>query len=421
MRPPHRGVAPLPNKLMGSRRLRVLQAVNSAYCIASQVAPIAQALSRNGIEVDVAYGSEPDVSVDPSDDPLIRHLVMPFSRRLVDPRHLVILTRLRRLIRERAYDVMHFHGPIPGAVGRMAAGRQAYRSLYHCRGTFFPADGSSSTYRARLTGVAYGAVEGYLGRRTHHVFTLNRQDLRDLTSRAGVPADRMSCLGAGGVGIDLGDRWGAALDPERTASARSALGLPDDAFVIGYVGRLVRAKGVMELWRSFLDFARRRDHAHLLLVGNVPAGERDRQTARQLRSEIERSGLANRVRMPGYLPDPLGAMVAMDVMVMASHREGFGVVYSEAGGLGVPVIATRTRGGLEAVLDQRTGLLIDIGSVSGLTSALDQLIEQPLRRADLARQAVAHVKASHHRTVVLRRILDVYETMLGRELQHEWT
>jgi hypothetical protein len=190
---------------MRSDRPRVLQAVNSAYCIASQVAPIADALSQNGIEVDVVYGPEPDVSVQPPTDPLIRHLVMPFSRRLVDPRHLSILRRLRQLIRERSYDVMHFHGPVPGAIGRMAAGGQASRTLYHCRGTFFPTDGRSSTYGARLAGRAYGAVEWYLARRTHHVFTLNRRDMMDLRSRARVPASGISCLGAGGVGIELGD------------------------------------------------------------------------------------------------------------------------------------------------------------------------------------------------------------------------
>lgn len=391
--------------------------MNSAYCVQSQVTPIAAALSRNGIEVDVVFGPEPGMTVAPPDDPLIRHLVVPFSRRLVDPRHLLILGHLRGLIRERAYDVMHFHGPVPGAIGRIAAGRDPSRTLYHCRGTFYPSNGRPTRFADRVAGRAYGAVEWYLGRRTNHVFTLNRQDMRDLNTRAGIPTSRISCLGAGGVGIELGERWGAALDPEQKAAARAALGIPADSFVVGYVGRIVRAKGVLELWRAFRDVARRRPDVHLLMVGHVPSGERDQQTVHRLRAEIQASGLADRVQMPGYLSDPLGAMSAMDVLVLASHREGFGVVYSEAGGLGVPVVATRTRGGGEAVVDQRTGILIDIGSVPSLISALDHLIVHPRRRAEMGRQALVHVRASHHRKVVLRSILDVYETMLNRELK----
>ncbi|MEM8883854.1 MAG: glycosyltransferase [Planctomycetota bacterium] len=122
-------------------------------------------------------------------------------------------------------------------------------------------------------------------------------------------------------------------------AARRELGVPDDAFVYGSIGKLSETKDPATLVRAH---ARLQDASHLVLIGDGPR-----------RDELA----APRVHLPGHIPDAARLLPAFDCFVFASRRDAFGLVLLEAMASRIPVIARRAGGVPEVVGD--TGVLVE--------------------------------------------------------------
>jgi glycosyltransferase involved in cell wall biosynthesis len=190
-----------------------------------------------------------------------------------------------------------------------------------------------------------------------------------------VSARKAVVLGPGSCnGIDLG-RFTPT--PSLRADARrirASAGISETALVIGYVGRLVREKGVVELAECWSELREQFAAAHLLIVGTfeddgIPAAVR-----RFLETDP-------RVHLAGWVDDPAGHYAAMDVLVLPTRREGFGNVLLEAAALQLPVVATRVTGCVDAVVDGVTGTLVDSGNPAALGDALGKYLRDPQLRA----------------------------------------
>jgi 1,2-diacylglycerol 3-alpha-glucosyltransferase len=134
---------------------------------------------------------------------------------------------------------------------------------------------------------------------------------------------------------------------------RAALDIPEDAFVVGHVGRLAAEKNLTFLAEAVIRFLERRPEAHFLVVGSGPL-------AGALRSRFAQAGFEGRLHMPGTLRPPLlvSAYKAMDVFAFASHSETQGMVVTEAMAAGTPVVALDARGVREVVRDGASGRLL---------------------------------------------------------------
>ncbi len=90
-----------------------------------------------------------------------------------------------------------------------------------------------------------------------------------------------------------------------------------------------------------------------------------------------RLGIAGAVTFAGYQEDVASAYAAMDVFVLPSRDEGYGIVFLEAMAMGVPVVGTRVVGSMEAVEDGVTGLLVPYGDAAALAEAVLRLFASP--------------------------------------------
>lgn len=166
---------------------------------------------------------------------------------------------------------------------------------------------------------------------------------------------------------------GETLDKSRTL--REQLGIPEKASVIGFVGRLTRDKGIMELLDAFDNILETLPQTCLLLVGPFEEGDPiPPNYARRLQTHPK-------VVLTGYVMDTAPYYHLMDVLAFPSFREGFGNVVLEAGAAGIPVVGCRVTGVVDAVVDGVTGILIPAGDVSALADALVTYLQNPeLRR-----------------------------------------
>jgi len=285
--------------------------------------------------------------------------------RSVSPlRDLVALVRLVRLLRRLAPNVVHAHTPKGGLLGMWAAwlARVPVR-LYHVHG--LPYVTATGWRRALLRWTEKASC-----RRAHQVLCVS-ESIRSVAIRDGLcAATRIKVLLAGSInGVDAAGRF----DPARFGSAerlaiRARHGIPPDALVVGFVGRLVRDKGLVELaeaWRLLRD---RWPALHLLVAGPVEA--RDPVPARVvslLRSDA-------RIHLVGEERQTPPLYAAMDVICLPTYREGLPVVPLEAAAMGLPVVATRVPGCVDAVVDGVTGTLVPARDAAALTAALQRYL-----------------------------------------------
>jgi glycosyltransferase involved in cell wall biosynthesis len=166
-------------------------------------------------------------------------------------------------------------------------------------------------------------------------------------------------------------------EPLDRNTARAALlgelGLTDDAVLIGMVCRLIELKGVQYVIRALGGIAAQFPNAHLVIAGDGPLRE-------SLGAQAGNSGITNRVHFLGWREDIPSVMASLDVLAVASDREGFGLVILEAMAQHVPVIGTNVSAIPEVIANEETGLLVPPRDVEAITAALTRLLsDKPLR------------------------------------------
>ena len=151
----------------------------------------------------------------------------------------------------------------------------------------------------------------------------------------------------------------------------------NNAFVYGYVGRLVDRKGINELYEAFVNLKDRYDTIKLIVVGPVERNQiSDLSIIKKMEDHPDIIMTGKQLNVPLYLS-------IMDVFVLPAWWEGFGNVLVEAAAMNVPVLSTTGTGSRDAVNDGFNGLLVPAKQVEPLTKAMERLYNDDELRAKL--------------------------------------
>jgi len=175
-------------------------------------------------------------------------------------------------------------------------------------------------------------------------------------------------------------------DEQESRYLRAELGIPEEAFVIGYVGRVTRDKGVGELVQAAMKLAGDGRDVHLLMVGGMEGGDPINAECARL---IDTTAL---IHATGYVQDTAPYYQVMDLFAFPSYREGLGNVLLEAAASGKPAVATRVTGIVDAVEDGVTGVLVPARDSGAVADAIAGLMDDPSRREEMSKAARAHVR-----------------------------
>lgn len=177
------------------------------------------------------------------------------------------------------------------------------------------------------------------------------------------------------------------------AAARARLAEPvDEPWLADKQFPVVIAAGMLQPWKGFDDlinaFALVRSDARLLILGDGPLRD-------QLHSQIVRLGLGDRVKLPGYIENPINYFARADVFALTSHVEGLPNVLVEAMLAGCTPVATDCPTGPREVLDGgRFGYLVAVGDVPAIAAAIGQAIDHPIARHLLAQAVLPFAEAT---------------------------
>jgi len=178
---------------------------------------------------------------------------------------------------------------------------------------------------------------------------------------------------------------GIARPPARVRGHRSAYGIPENAFVMSTVGRMVARKATSQLVRVLA--ATGRHDMYLLVVGDGPESD----DVAKLASEL---GVSDRVKMLGHVTErqKYAALSMSDIFVSTSQHEGFGLVFLEAMAFGLPVICYNRGGQVDFLSTPSTGAVITLNDVEGFTRAVLDLYSAPEQRAVIRKHNLATVE-----------------------------
>lgn len=274
---------------------------------------------------------------------------------------------LRRIIkRGQRFDIVHGHSSKAGALTRLALPVTRSMRIYtpHAFRTMDPTLG-------RVGRLLFGGVELLLGRLfTDHLICVSQDEYRHALA-LGLSEKRLSVI-VNGVSPPADDMAG---------TVRASFGIPADAFVFGFIGRLSHQKAPERLVEAFRTAAASVKDAYLLMVGT---GELEPVIAQA----IADSGLKSRIRLTSAFTGPQ-AVPAFDVLVMPSRYEAMPYVLLEAAAAGKPIIATDV-GGVSTVVQEGVNgrILENDDNTTTLASALVEIAD-PARYLAMATAARA--------------------------------
>ena len=302
--------------------------------------------------------------------------------------------QLARWLRQRRIDVVHSHdlysNVLAAAATRLAwtpaliTSRRWWQSLPHLDGR-------------------YGLANRLAYRLSTRVLA-NSPAVATALRAEGVPSSRIVV-----VSNFVEDAAFAPLPEAERASRLEALGVPSTgALVLGCVARLDGVKDHATLLRAFARLRADVPRAHLLLIGDGP--EREALTA--LANEL---GVRETVHFAGTRREAaVNNHALFDVSVLASRSEGFPNTLVEAMAAARPVVATAVGGSVDAVVPERTGLLVPPGDADALSAAMRTLATSDERRAAMGRAGRERAWETYRADGIVRQVEALYAGLAAR-------
>jgi glycosyltransferase involved in cell wall biosynthesis len=295
--------------------------------------------------------------------------------------------RLARVLRDLRPDIVHAHDPHAVAMAALA------RSI----GGPDPAPLLVASRRVDFR-IRQNAFSRWKYRQVD-VFICASECIRQMLLADGVEPERAVTVHEG-VDIDH-------IDAAPPADVRAAFWLPHGAPLVGNVAALVPHKGQRYLVEAAALVVRRMPDARFLIVG-------DGELRATLEQAVRREQLEKHVIFTGFRPDVLSLIKGFDLFVMSSVTEGLGTSLLDAMAASRAVVATRTGGIPEVVVDGETGLLVPPRDAHALAEAIIRLLGDESLRAAFGRAGRQRVERRFSADRMVAATLAVYESLAGR-------
>jgi glycosyltransferase involved in cell wall biosynthesis len=249
------------------------------------------------------------------------------------------------------------------------------------------------------------AIDRLIARCATHILVDSRSQREFLLANRVVSSTKSTVLANGSMcGVD-----GGRFRPDNVVRRRirGETRIPEDAVVFLYLGRLRKDKGVLDLAPAFTRLAPRCASAYLALVGPDEDG-----LLRRIEEIV--APYVDRVRIVDYTDRPEDYMAAADVFCLPSYREGFPQVVIEAAAVGLPVVASRIYGVVDAVADGETGLLHPPADVEALRAHMETLLRQPELRRHFGSAGHSRALRDFSAERVTRALLEYYADVTAK-------
>jgi glycosyltransferase involved in cell wall biosynthesis len=343
------------------------------------VATVLGLRKKSGVEVKLisgpTVGPEGSLENEVVKIPGLLTLVPELVRPVHPLKDFIALRKLEKILRAQKLDIVHTHSGKAGILGRLAAKRAGVPVIiHHIHGPSF------GNFQGALANFIFTAAERRAAKVTDHFFC-SAGAMTKLYLAAGIGKPSMFTR------IFSGFNLKPFLNATNDLALRKKLGLEENHFVIGKVGRLFKLKGHADLLAAFAKILPQVPHARLLFVG-------DGALRGEIENQIHALGLDGKVIFTGLVPPHEVARYVgiMDCLAHLSYREALSRALPQALAAGKPVIAYDFDGADEICLENETGFLVRTGDIETAAQKLLQLANDPALRKKLGQRGQNFVR-----------------------------
>lgn len=300
--------------------------------------PYLKYFKEKGYEVHVATNGDEEI---PYCDK--KHKIS-FERKPFKINNLKAIKQLKKIIEKEKFDIIHTHTPMGSVVTRLAAknARKKYntRVIYTAHGFHFYKGAS------KINWLIFYPVEKFLAKYTDDLITINKEDYELAKNKF-----KTKVYYVPGVGIDP-NKFDINMTEQEKSDLRKSLGLNDDDFVMIYPAELNKNKNQIFLINIMEELIKKYNNIHLLLPGKDSYNGYYQQIVREKKLE-------NYVHFLGFRKDIPKLLRISDISVASSLREGLPVNIIEAMFVGLPVVATVSRGTCDLIENGKNGYVVN--------------------------------------------------------------
>lgn len=356
--------------------------------------PQLQYLAANGFDVTVVCSD--DLNLQDKLGKSIRFCPIDIPRGISVGGSICALKTLTHFFKKEKFDLIQYSTPNAAFYSSVAAKKAGCKVRnYHLMGLRYL--GASGIGRIILK-----ALEKIACHNSTSVECVSKSNM-ELGIKEGLfPKEKVTVVWNGSTGgVDL-SRFDFSKRQQWRTEIRKELGYNSSDFVYGFVGRITKDKGIDELLSAFLDL---KDDGKLLLIGDI---EKDNHLDAELLAKAQQN---SNIKFHSFVSDIERYYAAIDVLVLPSHREGFGNVVIEAGAVGTPAIVTDIPGPTDTVDSEKTALVVPAKNVNTLAESLRNIREKDY--VNMGENAAQFAKEMFDSKVLCRKILERKETLLG--------
>lgn len=380
--------------------IRVLHVCTIALTAHAFIGPFAQYLRHRGYEVAIACSTEaqpdaPDgLPCQEVSGPRMYHV--PIARTIRPLQDIVAILKLWRLIRRLRPHIVHTQTSKAGVVGRLAARLAGTPIAIHTAHAF--------PFHAHLSPFVrwgYVGIERLMARLTDLIIvdteSVRSEGLREHV--VNVPAKLVTVS----MGLDL-----QKFSPSKSGpgALRASLGARPQSLVVGTVARLVPDKGMECFLAMAAHILAVRQDVQFFIVGDGPIRGALQQQAHEL-------GIATHILFLGHRDDIPDLMEAMDVFVLPTKREGFGVVFAEAMAMGKATVGSLIGPVAEVVENGVTGYLVPQDDAQGFAGQVLGLLADEKKRLDFGAAGRRRVEQYFNQTKMFESLEGHYRHLLA--------
>jgi len=376
--------------------IKICRVSTVPFFVNTQLASQIKSIKSAGYEVSVAC-SEGDLVIED-----ITHHIVPIQRPIALIADLMSCLKLYLLFRKEGFDIIHSTTPKAGLLTALSGFFARTPVRLH---TF---TGQAWAESSGVKRILLKSLDKLIVKLNTHVYADSPSQMQFLIEQEIVSQNNISCLGKGSLaGVNL-NRFKPS--QENSLKLKNKYKINDDVFVFLFLGRLAKDKGIIELIRAFEKLSDSNSKFCLLLVGPME------KTLELFMSKIKASKPDNLLFFD-FSPNPEDFYAVADVMVLPSYREGFGTTVIEAAAMGVPTIGTNIYGLSDAILDDKTGILVEPRNIDDLLRAMQFLLDNKKEAVRLGENAQQRAYKGFSSDYVSQLVIDEYAHLLAEKIR----
>lgn len=340
--------------------MRVLYVSTISNTINAFLMPHIELLIDHGYEVDVACNIDRKIDVRLTKRNC-KVFDIEFYRSPLSKQNYLAYKKLKKLIQDEQYDLVHTHTPVASVCVRLACmSMKNVKVIYTAHGFHF------FKGAPLINWLLYYPIECWLARYTDVLITINNEDYA--SAKNSLKAKRIEYIP--GVGLDT-NHFGVSID-DKIAKLKE-WGVPDGTTTLLSVGELNKNKNHETIIRAVSKL--NDSSIYYVICGKGPRENKLKELAKKL-------GIEKQVKFLGFRNDMEDIYSVANIFVFPSFREGLSVALMEAMASGLPVVCSDIRGNRDLIEDGKGGYLCEPNDVDGFANVISKFVEdKSLRKA----------------------------------------